>query len=110
MYAPLLGCGRIFLLREFMDRYEEPVATTGNCFNETRVLGRVAQAVTDLIDGRGQTVVEIDNSAVAPELLLQFFPGDQFAGVLDQHNQHAEGLSLQADARHLVWSTPRFAD
>src|ERR1039458_6923333 len=34
-------CGSSFLLLEFMDRREEPVATPGNCFNEARVLGRV---------------------------------------------------------------------
>jgi len=43
-------------------------------------------------------MVEIDNGAIAPQMLPQFIPSDHFAGMLKQHHQYAEGLPLKADA------------
>ena len=65
---------------------------------------RIAQSLAEFVDRLVDTLVEVDEGVVRPQPGAQFFPGDQFAGSVDQRTQDIERLALQLDAG------PVFAD
>src|ERR1700681_108998 len=76
---------------------EEPVTATGNGLDEARILRRVAQRFTNLVDRLVQAVIEVDDR-LAPNFLAQLVPGYQLPGVSQQHRQDLKRLLLQSDA------------
>jgi hypothetical protein len=77
---------------------EETVAATGNGLNEARILRRVAQRFTNLVDGFVEAVIEVDDQ-LAPKFLAQLLPGYQLSGFFQQHRQDLKRLLLQPDAQ-----------
>ena len=76
---------------------EKPVATTGNGLDKARILGRIAEGVSNLADGFVETVIEVDDR-LRPDLCAQFLPADQFSWPFQQHSQQSKGLLLQWQA------------
>src|ERR1700686_4889944 len=76
---------------------EEPVTATGNGLDEARILRRVAQRFTNLVDRLVQAVIEVDDR-LAPNFLAQLVPGYQLPGFSQQHRQDLKRLLLQSDA------------
>src|ERR1700675_4304629 len=71
------GCGPWPLLSGRVDRGdvgEETIAATGNGLNEARILSRVAQRFTNLVNRLVKAVIEVDDR-LAPNFLAQFVPG-----------------------------------
>jgi hypothetical protein len=77
---------------------EESVAATGNGLNEARILRRVAQRFTNLVDGFVKAVIEVDDR-LAPNFLAQFLSGYQLSRFFQQHRQRSKRLLLQPDAQ-----------
>src|SRR5712692_11768566 len=77
---------------------EEPVAATGNGLDEARILRRVAQRFTNLVDGFVEAVIEVDDRP-APKFLAQLLPGYQLSGFFQEHRQDLKRLLLQPDAQ-----------
>ena len=81
-----------------MHRRDEPVSAFRQGLDILRILRGVAERLADLINRRAQAVVEVDDRFRAPDLLLQFLPGDDFSGVAEQDGEQLERLALQLDA------------
>src|SRR5260370_1205743 len=62
------------------------------------MVGRVAERLTDLVQSRAQTVLEIDHNIAAPYSFLQVFPCEHLTGLLEESDQELERLILQFDA------------
>lgn len=62
-------------------RCKETVPTAWQGFDETRIVGRIAQSFAQLVDRGIQTIVEINEGILRPDLLTQFFTRDHFAGM-----------------------------
>src|ERR1051325_8775065 len=77
---------------------KEPVAAASYGLYEARVLRRVAQRFTHLVDSFVQAVIEVDDR-LAPNFLAQFLPGDQLCRFFQQHRQDLKRLLLQPDAQ-----------
>jgi hypothetical protein len=80
------------------NRGDEAVAAAGECFDEAGILGGVAEGFADLVDGRAEGVVEVDYGVFTPEACLEFFAGDDLAGLFQEGGEDLEGLPLQLDA------------
>jgi hypothetical protein len=65
------------------NRRDKPIAAAGQGFDEARVFGRVAQGFTQLINRCTEAVVEVNDGVVAPEAVLNFFTGHDFAGAFE---------------------------
>lgn len=60
-------------------RCDEAITAAGKCLNVTRSLGIVTQRIPDLLDGEIQSLLEINEGVVAPNLALDLFPRDELA-------------------------------
>ena len=59
------------------------------------LLLHLAERLAQFIDGDAEAVIEVDRCVGPPQPLLQGFPRDNLAGMLKQHGQQLEGLTLQ---------------
>src|SRR5882672_12057965 len=62
-----------------VNRLDESIATFGNCFNETRAVGIIAERQANLLDAVIESLFEIDKGFRSPELVLEFLPGHQLS-------------------------------
>ena len=92
----LFSIGRLCCRSFSLHRGDETVSAAGEGFDVARAGSRVSESFAHLVDGGVQAVVEVDERVGGPELLLQLFARDDFAGTFEQQRQHLEGLSLQA--------------
>src|SRR5258707_15018393 len=79
------------------DRRDEAVTPTGQCFNETRIFGRVTESLSNLVNSRAKGVIEVDNRVLPPEPQLQLFSGDNLARVFEQDRKNFKRLALNLD-------------
>ena len=77
---------------------DEPVATSRHGFHKSGIFRDIPQRIPHLADGAVDCIVEIDKGVGVPELFLDLFPRDHFAGALDQEGQDLEWLLLNFDA------------
>lgn len=78
-------------------RSDEPVAAPGNGLNVPGSVRVVVQGRPDLADAMVKATFEVNKDVAAPELLLDFLAGDEFAGARCQQHEKSEWLRLQAD-------------
>ena len=76
------------------DRRDESVAPPRQRFDKARTFRRIAQHLANLVDGCVQIVIDIDES-VRPQPLLQFVPGHNLAGGLQQDGQNLKRLASE---------------
>jgi len=62
---------RLCMVFKVPDRGNEPVTALRQGFDETGILGIVAQRLAELVDRDSQAVIEVDRRVSAPKLLLQ---------------------------------------
>jgi hypothetical protein len=74
---------------------DEAVAPARQSLDVPRLFGGVAERLADPIHCRIQPMLEITEGLGGPQLVLQFFPGDQFARPAQQGSQNLVGLSGQ---------------
>ena len=67
-------------------------------FGVEEVLQPSGEGVAEAFDGGVERVFKVNESAVGPELLLDFLAGDDLAGPFQQQPQYLEGLLLQLDS------------
>src|SRR3954468_20168814 len=85
---------------------DKPVATPRQCFDESRILRRIAQRIAQFTDSAIDCVVEIDKRAAVPEFFLNLLPRDYFAGAFEQEKKDLKRLLLDFDAYAAL---PKFA-
>ena len=73
------------------------VSDTGNSFDVSRILGRIAEGLPQLVDRGVEPVLEIDESIISPNLLAQFIAADDMVGAFEQGHQDLERLLLDLD-------------
>jgi hypothetical protein len=77
---------------------DEAVTAARHGFDESGVLGGVADGCAQLPNGRIQRVVKFDKRLVRPKLLTDLFAGDNFAGSLQQERKDLKRLPLQTNS------------
>ena len=79
------------------DGADEAIASPGECLDEARVIGGVAQRLAQPPDGGVQIVFDIDEDVVRPEPPLEIVARDHLPGVFDERCQDLEGLLAEPD-------------
>ena len=82
-------------IRRYCNLRNEAVSPSREGFNVARRLGIVVKHLAQLLDVGIQAVFEIYECIFRPEVLAQFFAGDQFARTLQQKRKNGDGLALQ---------------
>jgi hypothetical protein len=90
--------GASFRGRPF-DGGDETVAAARKGFDETRVLVRIAESATQHQDRSVHAMLEIDEGVGGPEAALQFFSGEQLAGLFEKQGENLEGAPGEMDLR-----------
>lgn len=80
------GCVGLFCERS-LNRSKEPITPLRCRFDETGIVRIVSQRVSQSLYCCIQTVVEVYERAVRPQLAAQLFSGHQFARLLEQGGQ-----------------------
>ena len=88
------GWGR----RIAVHRPDKTVTAARNGFNVARLIRRVIERAPELVNRRVERMLELDEGAVGPELLLQLFASDQFTRPLEQDSEDAERPVLDFNA------------
>jgi hypothetical protein len=84
-----------FLADRTFDRCDEFVTTPGKSLDEGRTVGGIAKRFAQPFNGGIQAGLEIDKRVPVPECGTQFLPGYDFAGALEQFEEHLIGLILK---------------
>src|SRR5712675_77560 len=91
------SCERSRVAREFVHVSDEAVAPTGQGLNEARIFRRIAQRLANLVNGRAEAVLKINERLGIPKFLPQLFARNHLAGLLNQRDKNLEGLLLEFD-------------
>ena len=78
------------------DWSNKPVAPTRDGLDESWVLRRVAQCVSQLLERGVETFIKVDECPVGPKLFPHFLAANYFSRSLQQHGEDTEGLLLQS--------------
>jgi hypothetical protein len=78
------------------DTGNEAVAAPGHGLKEARVVGVVSERVAQPLDGRVQTVVEVNKGVGGPEFFAQLLSRDQFSRPLQKSGQKLKWLILES--------------
>jgi hypothetical protein len=89
------------------NRRNEPVPLARECLHVARVVRRVTERLTKLIDGRIETLFEVDECRALPQVTLQFVPGDDLSGPVYQNGKNLERLSLKPQAGSVLCEPAR---
>ena len=73
---------------------DEAVATTRKCLQVAWLCGIVSECRAYLFDTKIDTLIEIDERVIAPNLLLDVGTGDHFAWTIDEESEDFERLRL----------------
>src|SRR6266403_5803712 len=73
------------------------ISTLREGLYETWLLGAVPENFTQAVNSFVQTAIEVDEGIVAPQSPGEFFPRYNFAGTLQQQNEHLKRLLLQLE-------------
>jgi len=66
-------------------------------FNVEGIVGIVAEGVSYLLDALVDSMLKVNESLLAPKLLLNFFTGDSLASLAGEQTQKFQGLRRQLD-------------
>ena len=81
-----------------IDSVDSDITCTANYaarLTATGLVGGVPQYLAQPVHGRVQSMLEIDERAACPELLLNLIPGHELSGLPDQRPQDLQRLSLK---------------
>ena len=73
------------------DLTDELISAPRQCLDKSWIFRRVAERLTNFVNGGIQVVIDI-NKGVGPEALLQLLAGDDFAMLLEQNDEYLESL------------------
>ena len=77
---------------------DKPVTASRQRLNEPRRIGRVTQGIAESQDCVVEAHVKVHKSIRRPKLVAKLIPGNDFAGVLQQHGENLKGLLLQPES------------
>jgi hypothetical protein len=77
------------------DRRNEPVATAGQGFYESRVLAGILQRLTEAVNGFVQALIEIHEGISGPQPLHQLIASDQLARMFHEEEEDLKRLILK---------------
>ena len=77
-----------------------------NGFDKSRAFRCVAQGFAKAADRVVESVLELDERILRPESLLKFLSADDFPGMLEESQQHLQGLFVHFDADALLTQFP----
>jgi hypothetical protein len=91
---------RTLFLRCYRPRQvsDKPIPASRQGFHKARIVRLIAQCVSQSINARVQSMLEIDKRIQRPQCRPQLIPSDQFPRVFQQHLQDLKRLSRQAQA------------
>ena len=79
------------------DRSNKSIPPAGQSFYEPRVVGVIAEGITDLVDRGPDGLIELPDSIFPPKQRLQLSACDYFPGVVEQGSEYLKWLSLKPD-------------
>ena len=85
--------------RRAVDAPDESITTPGQCFDERRMIGVVAERGAHLLDAEVETMLEVDGGVIAPHLAPKLLARHQLARPAQERRKHAERLELELDRR-----------
>jgi hypothetical protein len=71
---------------------DESVAAAGQGFDESRVVGRITQSISQPLDGIVQPMVEVDEGVGWPQPAAEILSRNQLTWLLQKHGKNLEGL------------------
>jgi hypothetical protein len=83
-------------LRNF-NRADETVTVARDCLDKAWFLGIIAQCCSNLVDGEVDAAFEIDKGVVSPDVLVNFFAGDDLSSAFYEQEKNSELLPLELD-------------
>jgi hypothetical protein len=87
----LVRCGGLYNL----DWSDEPITKPRNCFDVLRLRGRIADGCAELFDRSIQALLEVHERLRGPELVTQFFAGDEFPWLAEKPVENLKWLRAQ---------------
>jgi len=90
-----------------LDCRNKPVPPASQRFNIARLVGGVPQHLAKPIHRRVQSMLEIDERAASPKLLLKLIPADNLTGAPDERNQDLQRLSLKPQTNSVLMQFAR---
>src|SRR5580658_4476149 len=81
----------------FFKRREESIAATRNRLYEARIIGVVAERVSDLANAEIEPVLKVDEDVYAPNFRHNVIAANEMAIARNQHCQNACRLGCKAD-------------
>src|SRR5262245_22717104 len=85
------------LVTDFFNGGDEPIAFARQRFDDLRFAVIILQSFANLLDGRIDGMLELDESVFSPQRLLNISARDQFAGAARQQSQQLCRLVLQSN-------------
>src|SRR5579864_4828301 len=85
-----------------LDGGDEPIPAPRESLNKPRIVGRVAQSLTEPFDGCVQAMFKIHEGVRRPELSSKLFASNQLSRVLEQTHQNLHRLPFQPDLAALL--------
>src|SRR5271165_274140 len=82
-----------FCLWRDVDWCDEPIAMLGEGLDKPGIGCRVSEQLADSVDTVVQTVVEVDEGLVRPQLKAQLVAGHELSGALQQDDEHLAWLA-----------------
>lgn len=76
---------------------DETVAAARQGFDETRLLGRIAEGAAERLDRRIHAMLEIDEGVGRPQAALQLLAGEQLAGLFEKQGENLKGTAGEVD-------------
>jgi hypothetical protein len=80
----------------------KPVALSGNGFHVARLIGGISQGLAELVDGRVQPVIEIDERRTIPQSLPQFFTRYHLMRAFQKDFQNLQRVASQPQTRPML--------
>ena len=74
---------------------QETVAAPRQGFDESWIVGGIAQSVPEALYGGVQAMVKVDERVGRPESLLEFIAAHDLPGAFEKHGEELEGLLLE---------------
>src|SRR5207253_6392605 len=100
---------RAVLFANDVDWGNEPIAALRQRLDEARVFGRIAQSLTEPVDGGIEAVIEVDERVSRPQTLPQLVASDDIAAALEQQDEDVERAAAQLHAAPLFHELARAA-
>jgi hypothetical protein len=81
---------------------DKPISSPGQCLDVLWGIGFVAECFPQFLYGGIEAVLEVDEGVGGPDPFLEFFAGDEFAGIFEQNSEDSDGLGLDLELKPVL--------